>query len=178
MALSVRTRFEVLKRDGFTCRYCGGVSPEVVLEVDHVVPVCEGGTDDPINLVTSCWSCNHGKAGVPLDTVIDGEDPHDRAIMLLERDRQMREYNTVMLASRKKRDIYAWDLIRYWMNDPKCESFPRRDYTWLMNTLEWLPGEIIRGFMDIAVQKGIDEFRYVKGCVRNVRESRQVVSNG
>jgi hypothetical protein len=30
MALSVRTRFEVFKRDEFTCQYCGRKSPDVV----------------------------------------------------------------------------------------------------------------------------------------------------
>lgn len=174
--VSVRTRFEVFKRDNFTCRYCGRTSPEVVLEIDHIVPVCEGGTGDPINLAVSCWECNRGKSGVPLSEVMTGEDPHDRAVLILERERQLREYNEVLVASREQRDANAWDLIRYWQNNPKVCDFPRREYVWLMNTLEWLPPESIRGLMDIAIQKGIDEFRYVKGCVRNLREQRQVVN--
>ena len=73
--LSVRTRFEVLKRDNFTCRYCGRPSGEdVTLEVDHIVPVCEGGTDDPLNLITACWDCNRGKADVPLTRAMTAED--------------------------------------------------------------------------------------------------------
>lgn len=54
-------RWEILQRDNFTCRYCGQFAPNVVLEVDHVTPVCEGGDDSPDNLVTSCRSCNRGK---------------------------------------------------------------------------------------------------------------------
>lgn len=65
-ALSKRTRFEVFKRDGFRCMYCGQRPPEVVLVIDHVVPVCEGGSDEADNLVSSCYSCNAGKSGVPL----------------------------------------------------------------------------------------------------------------
>lgn len=65
-SLSKRTRFEVFKRDGFRCMYCGNRPPEVVLVVDHVVPVCEGGTDEIDNLVSSCYACNAGKSGVPL----------------------------------------------------------------------------------------------------------------
>jgi 5-methylcytosine-specific restriction endonuclease McrA len=38
LAVSVRTRFEVFKRDDFTCQYCGRKSPDVVLEADHIVP--------------------------------------------------------------------------------------------------------------------------------------------
>jgi len=62
MAISKRTRYEVLRRDEFTCRYCGGKSPEVELHVDHVNPVALGGTDSPDNLVAACRDCNLGKA--------------------------------------------------------------------------------------------------------------------
>ena len=60
-SLSKKTRFEVFKRDSFTCQYCGKSAPDVVLEVDHITPVSEGGDDDPMNLVTACFDCNRGK---------------------------------------------------------------------------------------------------------------------
>lgn len=68
-SLSVRSRFEVFKRDGFTCRYCGRTPDDegVKLEVDHITPRADGGSDDLTNLVTSCWDCNHGKAAKSLD---------------------------------------------------------------------------------------------------------------
>lgn len=71
-ALSKKTRFEVFKRDKFTCQYCGKSAPDVILEVDHVVPVAEGGTDDMLNLVTACFDCNRGKGARELsdDAVI------------------------------------------------------------------------------------------------------------
>ena len=59
--LSKKMRFEVFKRDKFTCQYCGRTAPDVILEVDHIKPVAEGGTNDLINLVTSCKDCNRGK---------------------------------------------------------------------------------------------------------------------
>jgi len=54
-------RFDVLRRDEFTCKYCGRQSPVVILEVDHLVPVAKGGTDSQDNLVTACFDCNRGK---------------------------------------------------------------------------------------------------------------------
>ena len=60
--LSKSVRFEVFKRDSFTCQYCGRSAPEVVLEVDHIIPVSKGGTDELLNLVTSCRDCNRGKS--------------------------------------------------------------------------------------------------------------------
>lgn len=56
-------KFEVLKRDSFTCQYCGKSAPNVVLEIDHILPVSKGGTNAILNLVTSCYDCNRGKAG-------------------------------------------------------------------------------------------------------------------
>lgn len=60
-ALSKKTRFEVFKRDSFTCQYCGSMAPDVVLNVDHIIPVAKGGDNHLLNLTTACFSCNSGK---------------------------------------------------------------------------------------------------------------------
>ena len=58
-----RLRFQILKRDGFRCTYCGLRADDgAVLHVDHIIPVALGGTDDPENLTTSCDECNLGKS--------------------------------------------------------------------------------------------------------------------
>lgn len=62
MAVSKRLRYEVLRRDGHACRYCGAAAPDARLTVDHVVPVALGGRDDPTNLVAACVDCNAGKS--------------------------------------------------------------------------------------------------------------------
>jgi hypothetical protein len=65
--LSKRVRFEVFKRDGFCCTYCGATPMQSALHIDHVVAVVNGGTNDPQNLVTACADCNLGKGAVPLE---------------------------------------------------------------------------------------------------------------
>jgi len=65
-SLSNKVRFGIFKRDKFTCQYCGKTAPDVVLNVDHINPVCEGGTNDPLNLITSCFECNNGKRDIKL----------------------------------------------------------------------------------------------------------------
>ncbi len=60
MAISKRLRYEILKRDGFACRYCH--RDKVIITVDHVIPQALGGSDHPSNLVASCDDCNAGKA--------------------------------------------------------------------------------------------------------------------
>lgn len=66
-AISKRIRFDVFKRDSFTCQYCGRKAPDVVLQVDHIVPVKNGGKNTSLNLATSCAGCNAGKSCIPLD---------------------------------------------------------------------------------------------------------------
>lgn len=62
MSISKRLRFQILRRDNYTCRYCGAFAPVAVLVVDHVVPRKLGGRDVAENLVTACEPCNNGKA--------------------------------------------------------------------------------------------------------------------
>ncbi len=61
-AISTKTRFEVFKRDSFTCQYCGRKAPDAILEIDHIKPVSKDGDNDILNLTTSCWDCNSGKS--------------------------------------------------------------------------------------------------------------------
>lgn len=69
MAVSKRLRFEILRRDGFRCYYCGTRSNETAdgLTVDHVTPTALGGSDLPDNLVAACSDCNAGKSATLLD---------------------------------------------------------------------------------------------------------------
>lgn len=61
-AIPKSIRFEVFKRDSFTCQYCGATAPACVLVIDHILPVAKGGDADILNLITSCDSCNSGKS--------------------------------------------------------------------------------------------------------------------
>jgi hypothetical protein len=59
--ISKRLRYEVMRRDGHRCRYCGATAEDAKLTIDHVVPVALGGSDEPENLVCACADCNSGK---------------------------------------------------------------------------------------------------------------------
>lgn len=80
--MSLRTRFQVLRRDEFTCQYCGRGSRDVVLHVDHVKPRAAGGSNDPKNLITACSDCNLGKGG--LTGVLTPKDYETRLRVRLE----------------------------------------------------------------------------------------------
>lgn len=59
--LTPRERYCIMERDNFTCQYCGVTAREAKLEIDHMVPISKGGTNEFTNLVTACVACNRGK---------------------------------------------------------------------------------------------------------------------
>ena len=65
--IGARLRFEILKRDNFRCQYCGAAAPHVQLQIEHILPIVAGGTNDPDNLCAACQRCNAGKAAIELD---------------------------------------------------------------------------------------------------------------
>ena len=87
--ISKKMRFEVFKRDKFTCQYCGRTAPDVILEVDHIKPVAEGGTNDLINLVTSCMDCNRGKGKRELSDTSAVKVQHEQLKELAKKSEQL-----------------------------------------------------------------------------------------
>jgi hypothetical protein len=57
----------LLEKHSRTCVYCGGVSGDNILEVEHIVPKSKGGTDSVKNLTLSCKCCNQHKRADSLE---------------------------------------------------------------------------------------------------------------
>ena len=87
--LSKKIRFEVFKRDKFTCQYCGRTAPDVVLEIDHIEPISKGGSDDIMNLITSCFDCNRGKSNRKLTQDDEMKKQQKMLLELAERKEQI-----------------------------------------------------------------------------------------
>lgn len=65
--ISLRLRFQVMRRDNFRCCYCGASpakDPSVELHIDHIVPWSKGGETSLDNLQTLCSVCNLGKSNL------------------------------------------------------------------------------------------------------------------
>lgn len=61
--MTPKLRFDVMRRDGFRCKYCGRTEADgVKLHVDHIKPVSKGGKTEMSNLQTLCDECNLGKS--------------------------------------------------------------------------------------------------------------------
>lgn len=68
--MTKKLREFIKKRDNFTCCNCGNstyIEPNLLLEIDHIIPVAKGGCTVEDNLQTLCWKCNRSKR----DKIID-----------------------------------------------------------------------------------------------------------
>lgn len=110
-SISKKLRFEVLKRDAFTCQYCSAKPPKVPLEVDHIYPVCKGGKNNIDNLITACFDCNRGKSGNELTsipkTIIEKSEGKRMALA------QYKEYQKILLVEKMQmeNDINSVELV-------------------------------------------------------------------
>lgn len=60
-----KLRNHIKERDNFTCCNCQNsthAEPNLLLEIDHIIPVAKGGCTVEGNLQTLCWKCNRAKS--------------------------------------------------------------------------------------------------------------------
>jgi DNA replication protein DnaD len=164
-----RLRFNVFKRDDFTCQYCGRRTPQVVLELDHVVPVSAGGTNDIDNLITSCWECNRGKADGLLGDRTPFTSTHEKTISILERELQLKEYNEVKRQQREREDADIAELLWYWdeLAGRAARKVPEPNI--LRHWLRIFAVDQIKDAMEIAMERAGDwrGCKYMSGILRN-----------
>lgn len=63
--MTSKLREYIKKRDNYTCCNCGNsiyAEPNLLLEIDHIVPISKGGCTTENNLQTLCWKCNRAKS--------------------------------------------------------------------------------------------------------------------
>jgi hypothetical protein len=123
LGVSRKLRFEVFNRDSFTCQYCGRKTPEVILELEHIIPISKGGTDEIENLTTSCFECNRGKGSDLLDTILKDKDVHNETVLLAEKELQLAEYNHIKNKIREREDSEIEKLkIQFASHFPQSEQ--------------------------------------------------------
>lgn len=125
-AISKKTRFDVFKRDDFKCQYCGAHPPGVLLQIDHIRAVADGGGNDIDNLVTACEPCNAGKGARALTAV--PQTLAAKAAAVAEREEQLRGYSEILEAKRERLADEMWRIAE--VIDPgSSERGMRRDWT-------------------------------------------------
>lgn len=169
-AISKKLRFDVFKRDGFVCAYCGATPPNVVLHVDHIHPVAEGGTNDIDNLITSCQPCNIGKGANKLSSI--PQSLESKAALISEQEAQIKGYQSILRAKKERIEYEAIQIAenikRGWLpND--------RDFISIKNFIEKLGYFEVEEAAEIASSKfGYNltrAFKYFCGiCINKSKE--------
>ena len=169
-SLSVKTRFDVFKRDGFVCQYCGDHPPKVLLHVDHIVAVANGGNNDPDNLITACEPCNIGKGARELTTI--PEALADKAARVAEAEKQIAGYQAIIEAQRDRIEADAWRVIHALFNE--LETTRSRFHS-VKNFVQRMGASEVINCAEIAAAWGNESkerrFRYFCGvCWNRIKE--------
>lgn len=188
MAVSKRLRFEVLKRDQHTCRYCGGVAPDVVLTIDHVVPVTLGGSDEPANLVAACKDCNSGKSSVPADAplvagVADDAVRMAKALELVAEQRAAERKEAEAIYRKFKKEWRSWYRTD-WQGTKRYVELPgdwQRSIDQFLNA--GLTLDDLLQMVGVAMGgKNRDEWKYFCGCcwklLKEIQERAAAIVHG
>jgi len=94
------TKDKLLRRDRFTCAYCGEIHDVRDLQAEHIVPESRGGAYSWMNLVTACAGCNARKAN---------RTPEQAGMPLLYLPYVPSRYEAFLLEGRRIRaDVHEW----------------------------------------------------------------------
>lgn len=170
-AISKKLRFDVFKRDGFICQYCGSVPPKVILHVDHIHPVSKGGNNEIDNLVTSCSVCNLGKGARTLENI--PESLSSKASRIKEAEAQIKGYNKIVREKMDREESDAWDVADIYL---ECfKDISKADFSSIKKFLKRLPlDQVIESMESATIRTRLSKsgcFRYFCGiCWRLIKE--------
>jgi len=173
-AISKKTRFDVFKRDSFTCQYCGAHPPSTILHIDHIEPVANGGGNDIDNLITACVQCNLGKGARSLSAI--PQTLKDKATEIKEAEEQLRGYHSVIESQRERIEQDAWQVAELIKPGASENGFNKADFLSIKRFIQQLGLHECIDAAEIADARFPYSqgrlFRYFCGvCWRKIRES-------
>jgi len=180
MAVPKATRFQVLKRDGHRCQYCGASAPDVKLTVDHAIPSALGGDDKPSNLVAACVDCNAGKGASNPDNDLVERLSAESATYALA----MANKTAAIVQRLKDERAYADRFFAHWEATAPVPPYTL-DADWRASVRRWhaqgVPIELLEYGIDVAAEKekrgglSLDGvFRYMAGVVYTTLKQEDV----
>jgi len=149
-SIGKRLRFDIFKRDGFVCQYCGAHPPAAVLEIDHIKPVSAGGTNDAHNLIAACFACNRGKAAG--DLAVAPQSLAAKAKDIAEREAQLRGYSEVIEAQRQRIEDDVWRVVEHWTGE---ESTSHQTFAAIKRFVERLGVHEVLDAVDITLASSV-----------------------
>jgi len=179
--LAKSLRFRIFRRDGFQCQYCGRVPPDVILHVDHIVPLADGGTNDEDNLTTACHDCNAGKGRSPISPSSTPLDADLRFLEAQQRLAELQRYRQTKAALDLEVAPIVDGLKNFWRSrvSPGWEP-PADDFRYLLDDHDpdhiekaiWIASKRTRG------RQPSDSWSYTLAILRNWRAESEAERRG
>ena len=173
-SLSKKVRFEIFKRDGFTCQYCGKQPPDSTLVIDHINPIANGGDNDMLNLITSCEDCNQGKGARLLERITFSPDADIEWLETQQEIAEMRRYQIAKAERDRLQDEIIESLQNLWWELVNDDDAPSKTVF-----IRWFgfaaPDEIEKAIIATSAKSyKLTSFRaalkYCSACIRNIVE--------
>lgn len=174
-SISKKLRFEIFKRDNFNCQYCGAHPPKVILHVDHIHPVKDGGTNEIDNLITSCESCNLGKSANLLSNI--PVSLKDKSALIKESEAQIKAYSKVMQDKKDRLYSEKWKVAATLEGIERIEEYRISDLKSIEMFLTKLDFYTVIDSAELAYsmfhRNNYSRFKYFCGiCWSKIRESK------
>lgn len=172
MSVSKKDRFEIFKRDGFKCVYCGRQPPDVMLELEHIIAKSKGVTDSLDNYCTSCFDCNRGKGAIPFNAIPPSIEERLSFLQAkLEELRAMESQSEVAKQLRQKKMTIIAHLVNFWKESFDDDPTPQT-ITMMFNRLKWIDLTTMRGLIETCAFKMREKSKtsiakYMSGILRN-----------
>ena len=158
--MTQQLRKRIKERDNYTCRYChNSISkePNLLLEIDHIIPLSKGGKTEERNLQTLCWKCNRSKGNKIIQNIEIGEQ--------LQNDLQDVGYLNDRLAPEKinqSDDNYGSSLKL--KNEQELKSQRIKELTKQINNIEKIKSETLQ---ESSVSDSIESSNKIHENVNN-----------
>ncbi|WP_136314335.1 HNH endonuclease [Actinomyces procaprae] len=172
MSVTKRTRYEVLRRDNYTCRYCHSTTSE--LTVDHVIPKALGGSDDASNLVAACRDCNAGKTSTKPDDHLVAEVSEQAVALAAALKTALARRGDEIAEDR----LWAENVQAWWDDSADSYDCPwaAMDDGWEQTVIRWrnlgVPANVITDAIDKAMSRrkvtASQKWKYTCGIVWNI----------
>lgn len=171
MSITKKIRFEVFKRDNFTCQYCGRKPPEVILEVDHIIPKSKNGSDDFSNLLTSCFDCNRGKSNTKINKICRDDINYENEKIQLKKE-QLIEYNKFLKKEENRINNDVDEINEYYLSLVDYEyQLSNKSKLSYKHFLKYFSKYEIKEALEIGYVKGVaDIITYSYGILHNWRK--------